>query len=438
MKYRHLLLVSLCLFILPLQSLLAKQIAITFDDAPRPDSTLTGKQRTDLLMQALKTAQVPQVMFFVTTKHLTPDTQYQMAQYQKFGHLIANHSQQHAAIHVIGAEKYAEDIVQADKILQQYTNFRPYFRFPFLNEGRDVQSRDAIRAFFKEHDYQNGYVTVDNYDWYMDKLYQDAVKQGLKVDRQKLQRLYVETLTQAIDFYDDIAQKTLGRSPKHVLLLHENDIAAYFIDDLVAHLRQQGWEIISPEEAYQDPIADYVSDTLFNGQGRVAAIAKDQGWKARELVHPAEDEQYLEQLFEQSKVFSKNCTMQDAEKLLGQWQTQPKKPSKAITQEVWHKVSDNTFEGKGLVVKSQTIQSEESLRLVQMQQEIFYLAKVSHNEMPTAFKLVSCKDGLLFENQQHDFPKQIHYKFSDGNMQVEVNDGANKGFELIFYPKTLQ
>jgi len=104
-------------------------------------------------------------------------------------------------------------------------------------------------------------------------------------------------------FYDNIAQKTLGRSPKHVLLLHENDMAALFIADLIEHIRLQGWKVISPQEAYEDPIASTIPDVLFNGQGRVAAIAKSKGWDEKLLIDGGSSEVYLDNYFQKHHVF---------------------------------------------------------------------------------------------------------------------------------------
>ena len=431
--YHLAMVITVLLFLLPL-AVKGKEIALTFDDAPRPDSQLTGKQRTDMLLDALQKSGVEQVMFFVTTKHVTDKTQYQMQQYQAKGHLIANHSDQHLSLQRVSLEDYQKDLLKADGILKSWQNFVPLFRYPFLNEGREQGKVDSMNAFFKEMGYENGYVTVDNYDWYMDSLYQRAIKSDKQVDMEGLKKLYVETLWQAIAFYDAIAMEHLGRSPKHVLLLHDNDLAAYFIDDLVEHIKAQGWKIISPKEAYQDPIATIIPKTLFTGQGRVAALAKDKGAIARRLVHPAEDEQYLEQLFNERKVFKKKCRLQDAEILLGSWQSAAKDN---LTLESWTKISDSTFEGLGQLQKNETEgpKTVETLRLVEMSGEVFYLAKVSHNKFPTAFKLDNCDQGLTFVNQQHDFPTQIQYQRDGDKLVADVTGENGKGFKINYIKK---
>jgi peptidoglycan-N-acetylglucosamine deacetylase len=93
----------------------------------------------------------------------------------------------------------------------------------------------------------------------------------------------------------------LGRSPRHVLLLHENDLAALYLGDLVKRLRKTGWKIISPERAFQDPIASVEPDTLVLGAGRVIALATAKGYTGP--TERWEDEAKLQQEFERRRVW---------------------------------------------------------------------------------------------------------------------------------------
>ncbi len=79
-----------------------------------------------------------------------------------------------------------------------------------------------------------------------------AVAAHKAIDMAALRDLYVETMVQAADYYDGLAIKTIGRSPAHVILLHETDLAALFIEDLVAALRKDGWEIVTADAAFAD------------------------------------------------------------------------------------------------------------------------------------------------------------------------------------------
>ena len=73
--------------------------------------------------------------------------------------------------------------------------------------------------------------------------------------------------------------------------------------ELVRALRKDGWRLIPGPEAYEDEIAEVLPATLFNGQGRVAALAEVQGTARRQLVHEAESEDWLEARFEAERVF---------------------------------------------------------------------------------------------------------------------------------------
>lgn len=281
-----------------------RRIALTIDDAPNSDSQrFTGMERTRALIENLAEADSPPVIFFSTAKRIDEQGDVRMRAYQDAGHYIGNHTFSHQRISKLGVEGYVADINAAHQRLSQYENFVPLFRFPFLDEGRDVATRDQLRSALRDLGYSNGYVTVDNYDFYLDNQLQQALEQGRPVNEKLLGQVYVETMMQAVRFYADIAGQYLDHAPAQTLLLHENDLAAMFAGDLIKALRDEGWIIINAREAYKDPIAEIEPDTLFNNQGRVAAIAETRGAMRRDLVHPAEDTDYLDRLLEEQGVF---------------------------------------------------------------------------------------------------------------------------------------
>jgi hypothetical protein len=201
--------------------------------------------------------------------------------------VLANHSYSHPALTAVTAEAYLVDIDKAEAWLKGRAGRRPWFRFPFLNEGRqDKAKRDAVRAGLKARGLQNGYVTVDASDWHLEQLTINAKKTGKTIDMDALRDLYVESHVEAAEFYDGLARQTLGRSPAHVLLLHETDLAALWIDDLVAALRRAGWEIVSADQAFADPINALTPDVP-SAQGTLTeALAWEKGlpaprWYAR-------------------------------------------------------------------------------------------------------------------------------------------------------------
>ncbi|WP_243450854.1 polysaccharide deacetylase family protein [Sphingosinicella sp. CPCC 101087] len=284
-------------------SVAQKRIALTFDDVPRhPGAFFTPDERTAELIAALDRAGVEQAAFFVTTGNLDEPFgaggEERIAAYVAAGHVIANHSQRHLWLHRTPAEDYVADLDRASAWLSGRPGYRPWFRFPYLDEGReDVVRRDALRAALRGRGLSNGYVTVDTYDWFIENLVNESTAAGRTVDRDGLRDLYVESVVGAANFAEAMAVETLGRSPAHVILLHETDIAALFIDDAVTALRADGWEIVTADEAFSDPIASIEPDTTFLGAGRIAAIAHARGTPAARLVSPWTEEAVLTRLF---------------------------------------------------------------------------------------------------------------------------------------------
>lgn len=285
----------------PVKAEEVRKIAITFDDAPTGEGPLySGAERTRELVSALEQAGVEGAMFFVTTQNLSraEEGRSRLQAYVENGHRLANHSHSHLWLWQTEPEEYVKDAETAANILQEFEGASPSYRFPYLDEGRSEEKRDAVREWLRGAGLVNGYVTIDNYDWYMNALFAEAIRSDQEVDFEAWRDAYVEILVNGVEFYDEIARGSLGRSPSHVLLLHENDLAALFIDDLATALRANGWEIVPAVDAYLDPIASIEPDTLFNGQGRIAAIAHANGTRTvRELVSPYESERWLRNEF---------------------------------------------------------------------------------------------------------------------------------------------
>jgi peptidoglycan/xylan/chitin deacetylase (PgdA/CDA1 family) len=263
-----------------------KRIALTFDDVPRARGPfLTPDERTARIIAGLRKAKVAQAAFFVVPGNLSdPDGaggERRIAAYVAAGHVIANHSFSHPALKSMTAAAYLADIDRAGAWLKGRPGLRPWFRFPYLDEGgNDKGKRDAVRAGLATRGLSNGYVTVDGSDWNIESLTADARKAGKRVDRDGLRDLYVETHVESAEFADGLARKALGRQPVQVMLLHETDLAAYWIADLVAGLRRKGWEIVGADIAYRDPIATLHPDVPSAQGTLLEAIAWEKGLPA--------------------------------------------------------------------------------------------------------------------------------------------------------------
>ena len=276
----------LACLLLALPATAQKRIALSFDDAPRgAGAFLDPDARAKKLTAALKRAGVKQAVFFVNPGNIGQpghgDGLANLDRYVKAGHVLANHSWSHPKLGNTDATAYLADLDRAEAWLKARPGYRPWFRFPFLDEGgKDKVKRDAIRAGLKARGLINGYVTAESSDWNIERLTIAAKQAGKTIDMKALRDLYVESHVEAAEFYDALAVRTLGRSPAHVMLLHETDIAALFIGDLVKALKARGWTIITADQAYADPLRDAAPDTPHAQGTLIEALAWEKGLPA--------------------------------------------------------------------------------------------------------------------------------------------------------------
>lgn len=263
---RWLLLALFALLLAPGTAQAQKRIALSFDDVPRARGAFfTPDERSRRIVARLRSVRAPQAVFFVVPGQLARDDgaggERRIAAYVRAGHVIANHSFSHGKLSATDASSFLADIDAAERWLVGRAGYRPWFRFPTLDEGgRDKAKRDAVRKGLAARGLRNGYVTAESSDWHLENLVREAVQAGKPIDRKALRELYVSWHVEAADFADGLMQKAVGRQPVHVLLLHETDLAALYIGDLVKALRRGGWTLVSADEAYADPIAMLAPD----------------------------------------------------------------------------------------------------------------------------------------------------------------------------------
>lgn len=254
------------LLLLPVPAAAQKMIALSFDDVPRGRGAFfTPDERTRRIIVELKKAKAPQAAFFVNPGAIGHGDgtggEARIAAYVAAGHVIANHGNSHKRLSTTDTAAYLADIDAAKVWLKDRAGYRPWFRFPFLDEGgKDKAKRDALRQGLAARGLRNGYVTAESSDWHLESLTRGAVLAGKKIDRTALGNLYVRWHVEAADFADAMMRRVTGRQPVQVMLLHETDLAALHIGDLVRALRKAGWTIVSADTAYADPIGQEMPD----------------------------------------------------------------------------------------------------------------------------------------------------------------------------------
>jgi peptidoglycan/xylan/chitin deacetylase (PgdA/CDA1 family) len=279
-----------------------KRIAFSFDDAPRPaGSFFSVPERTARLIAGLRAAVIGQAAFFVTVdnlvKLLEEGGMSHLEAYAAAGHVLGNHGFRHLALSATPVSTYIEDIDRATAWLESLRGYRPWFRFPYLDEAdSDQAKRRQVRAALQCRGLADAYITVLSNDWHLDALAGRARRDGARFDMSALRDLHVDLLLGAAEFYDRAAVEALGRSPTHVLLLHETDLNALFVADVAAAFRRAGWRIVGIDEAYEDAMGGIEPDG-HSGSGRAVTLALMSGMSATELAYWPIEERELTRAF---------------------------------------------------------------------------------------------------------------------------------------------
>lgn len=95
--------------------------------------------------------------------------------------------------------------------------------------------------------------------------------------------------------------------------------------------------------------------------------------------------------------------------------------------ESWELGIDSAIVGQArIMVQGDTI-FHEFMQIIKEDDQLFYIATVSHNTDPVSFKLVKWDSkGYLFENKNHDYPTRIIYANTLGDMMLVRIEGMKE------------
>src|SRR5687767_5864392 len=273
----------------------ATQFSITMDDFHwRNAVKQTAQERNQSILDTLSKHSIAAAAFVIGRNIGDQEGKDLVAAWDRAGHLIGNHTYSHRNFNAPEADlnAYQEDIVRAEALLKEFPRFRKYLRFPMLKEGDTVEKRDRMRAFFAQHGYRNGHVTIDNSDWAIDQRLTARLKKDPAADVKPYRDFYMEHMWVRSEYYYSLAQRVLGRQVKHTVLIHFNLLNGLFLNDLIAMYKSKGWEPIDAEEAFRDPVFLAKPKVLPAGESIVWSLAKEKGTIPKSLRYPAEDGAY--------------------------------------------------------------------------------------------------------------------------------------------------
>jgi len=267
MRNRPIFRLTMILWLTPLLPLFAqapREIAVTIDDLPAGNANaMTGAEILDMtskLLGTLREQKAPAVGF-VNERKL-----YKLAEVDErikalnlwldYGFELGNHTFSHLSLNRATLPAWEDDVIRGETVtkilLAQHNLKMRYLRHPYLDTGRELQTRREAEAFLIGRGYRIAPVTMDAWDWMYARVYDDARKRGDTALQQQLVSSYLSYTTSVFDYYEKLSRDLIGYEPKQILLLHGNWLEADHIGELLQLLRKRGYQFITLQDALSD------------------------------------------------------------------------------------------------------------------------------------------------------------------------------------------
>jgi peptidoglycan-N-acetylglucosamine deacetylase len=240
-----------------------REVAVTIDDLPAASRAMAGSTIVDMtskLLETLRNEKVPVVGFVNEGKlYKLGDVDQRIKALQLWldnGFELGNHTFSHMSLNQAGLKAWEEDVIRGESVtrllLAQHNMKLRYFRHPFLDTGRDLETRRQAEAFLVSRDYRIAPITLDAWDWMYAGVYEDAKNRGDAALQQELVKSYLSYSDSVFAYSEHLATQTIGYEPKQILLLHANQLEADHIGELVAVMRKRGYRFITLADALSD------------------------------------------------------------------------------------------------------------------------------------------------------------------------------------------
>ena len=273
------------------------KVALTFDDLPLNGTLPSGKKQSDFArdtIKVLKKHRIPPSYGFINAQKLerNPDGAMALQIWVKGGHPLANHTYTHLDLTKSSVEDFQREILRNEPSLELLMppvqkevggkhDWR-WFRYPYLHEGDTLEKRRAVRAFLATSGYRIAQTTLDFEDYLWNSAH---ARCWMKKDDEALKWLRESYRTAAREFTRfqiENSRTVFGRDIHHVMLLHLGSFSSHILPDLFEILDEEGFEIVTLEEAQKDTAYDYDPDIAEPRGGTLTEL----GLKAKNISWP--------------------------------------------------------------------------------------------------------------------------------------------------------
>jgi peptidoglycan-N-acetylglucosamine deacetylase len=245
----------------------AHWVAMTVDDlpyaTPNPIGSADAKKAREIntrILRAFAHHHIPATGFVIeqNVENLgKPSGELILQEWTGPGFDLGNHMFSHPDVNSLTLAQTEEEISHGEAtfapLLARAGKHPEFLRFPYNHTGDTREKHDAIAAFMTARGYHLAPCTIDTSDYEFNDAYVQALALHDESTAARVRKAYLEYSGAEIDWYTRLNHDVLGYNPPHVMLLHDSQLNADTIDQVLNLFQKRGYHFVTLQQALQSP-----------------------------------------------------------------------------------------------------------------------------------------------------------------------------------------
>ncbi|MGA2048684.1 MAG: polysaccharide deacetylase family protein [Terracidiphilus sp.] len=170
---------------------------------------------------------------------------------------LGNHTYAHPDFNDLTVEQFEDQILRGEATfvpLMKAEGRKPeFFRFPFNHTGDTREKHNALAAFLAKHGYRQAPCTIETSDYMFAAAYGRMLARHDEGSAARLRADYLSFTAAQIDYFIGLNKRVWGYDAPQIMLIHDNQLNADVIEDLLDLFERKQFHWISLSEAEADP-----------------------------------------------------------------------------------------------------------------------------------------------------------------------------------------
>jgi peptidoglycan/xylan/chitin deacetylase (PgdA/CDA1 family) len=244
----------------------SREVAVTFDDLPAPSDSVVSyapealQTMTARLLAELKVNHIPAIGFVNEEKLDRGEFDKRvniLKMWVNAGFELGNHTYSHVDLDTTALADYEQDFLRGEKVTEALLRAKGrrerYFRYPFLDVGKTLETKRAFEAFLRKQGYTVAPVTIDNEEYMFAAVYAHAEATRDTATATRVAQSFLSYMNEVFAYFENFSVDTLGYEPRQILLLHADELDTDEMDALAKMMRARGYRFVSLRTALRDP-----------------------------------------------------------------------------------------------------------------------------------------------------------------------------------------